>query len=99
MPSFGSISRRELIRALKQAGFEGPYSGGKHQFMIRGETTIRVPNPHRGDLGIELLSRVLGQASINENRAEALYGKGKPRSARSRSRDWLCPVGFGELAC
>ena len=33
MPVFGPISRRELIRALQKAGFEGPFSGGKHQFM------------------------------------------------------------------
>ena len=29
-----SISRRELIRKFKAIGFEGPFSGGKHQFMI-----------------------------------------------------------------
>lgn len=35
MPPFGSISRRDLIVALRTAGFEGLYSGGKHQFMVR----------------------------------------------------------------
>ncbi|ADE13980.1 hypothetical protein Nhal_0801 [Nitrosococcus halophilus Nc 4] len=51
MPVFGSIKRRELIYYLRQLGFEGPYSGGRHQFMIRGSVTIRVPNPHQGDIG------------------------------------------------
>ena len=32
-------------------GFEGPYAGGKHQIMQRGTQTIRVPNPHRADIG------------------------------------------------
>lgn len=72
MPPFGPLSRRDLIRALRQAGFEGPYSGGKHQFMVRGETRIRVLNPHRGDIGMELLSRVLGQAGISREEWEAL---------------------------
>jgi predicted RNA binding protein YcfA (HicA-like mRNA interferase family) len=48
MPPFGPIKRKDLIRYLKQFGFEGPYSGGKHQFMVRGDIVIRVPNPHPG---------------------------------------------------
>lgn len=55
MPPFGPVKRKDLVRYLKQCGFEGPYSGGKHQFMIDGEITIRVPNPHQGDIGRELL--------------------------------------------
>jgi hypothetical protein len=33
MAKFGSISRRDLIDYLRQSGFDGPYSGGKHQFL------------------------------------------------------------------
>ena len=36
MPAFSSIKRKDLLRALKQAGFEGPHTGGKHEFMVRG---------------------------------------------------------------
>ena len=46
MPPFGPVSRVEFIRALRQLGFDGPYSGGKHQFMVRGDVTLRIPNPH-----------------------------------------------------
>jgi len=46
MPHFGRIKRKDLVRYLKQLGFEGPYSGGKHQSMVRGDISIRVPNPH-----------------------------------------------------
>ena len=28
MPSFGPVKRKDLVRYLKQTGFEGPYSGG-----------------------------------------------------------------------
>ena len=33
MPAFGPIKRRDLIGYLRQLGFDGPYSGKKHQFM------------------------------------------------------------------
>jgi len=56
VPRFGPIKRRDLIRSLQQVGFEGPYSGGKHQFMIKGDITLWIPNPHRGDIGRELLA-------------------------------------------
>jgi predicted RNA binding protein YcfA (HicA-like mRNA interferase family) len=72
MPRFGPIKRRDLIRYLGQLGFEGPYSGGKHQFMIRGEITLRLPNPHRSDIGKKLLARILRQAGISREEWEEL---------------------------
>jgi predicted RNA binding protein YcfA (HicA-like mRNA interferase family) len=72
MPPFGPIKRKELVRHLKQFGFDGPYSGGKHQFMVRDEITIRIPNPHQGDIGMELLARILRQAGIGRDAWEAL---------------------------
>ncbi|MBI4727695.1 type II toxin-antitoxin system HicA family toxin [candidate division TA06 bacterium] len=62
----GNIKRRELIRGLGLFGFTGPYPGGKHQFMIKGELKLRVPNPHgSGDIGIDLLRQILRQAGIS----------------------------------
>lgn len=58
------LHRRELIRRLRRLGFEGPFSGGKHQLMVRGARTVRIPNPHRGDIGVELLARILRQADV-----------------------------------
>jgi predicted RNA binding protein YcfA (HicA-like mRNA interferase family) len=72
MPHFGPTKRKDLIRYLRELGFEGPYSGGKHQFMIRGEITLRIPNPHQGDIGKELLTRILRQAGIDKNVWEEL---------------------------
>lgn len=72
MPTLGPISRRELIQALRKMGFDGPYSGGKHQFMIRENVTIRLPNPHQGDIGTGLLSRILRQAGIGRDEWENL---------------------------
>ena len=65
MPHWGPTSRRDLVRALREMGFQGPFSGGRHQFMTRGDVVVTVPNPHRGDIGIGLLSRVLRQAGVS----------------------------------
>ena len=66
MPAFGPVSRRDLVRYLRELGFEGPYQGKKHDFMVRGDLTPRIPNPHRGDISKDLLDRVLKQADISK---------------------------------
>ena len=72
MPRLGPIRRRDLIRYLKRLGFEGPYSGGKHQFMVKDDATVRLPNPHQSDIGEEFLARILRQARIDREQWEAL---------------------------
>lgn len=64
MPPFGPISRIELIRCLRQLGFQGPQSGGKHQFMIKGQFRLRIPNPHQSEIGRNLLRALLREADI-----------------------------------
>ena len=58
------ISWRVLVHRLRKLGFAGPYSGGRHPFMIKGDLTLTIPNPHHGDIRIELLKRILKQAGI-----------------------------------
>lgn len=60
------VSRRELVARLKALGFSGPYTGGRHQFMVRGSIRLVLPNPHRGEIGVDLLKRILRQAGIEE---------------------------------
>ena len=59
--------RRVLLRRLRELGFEGPFSGGKHQYMQRGKLKLRVPNEHGEDIGTPLLREILRQASIDED--------------------------------
>jgi predicted RNA binding protein YcfA (HicA-like mRNA interferase family) len=66
MPPFGPVKRKDLVSYLKQAGFDGPYAGGKHQFMSKDDITITIPNPHQGDIGRELLARIIRQAGISK---------------------------------
>ncbi|RJP93730.1 MAG: type II toxin-antitoxin system HicA family toxin [Desulfobacteraceae bacterium] len=72
MPPFGPLKRKDLLKCLRQFGFDGPYSGGKHQFMAKGDITIRIPNPHQADIGKELLARILRQAGISRDEWEKL---------------------------
>ena len=70
MPPFGPVRRRDLIRTLRELGFKGPYSGGKHEFMVRGSTVLTIPNPHRGDIGLGLLAIILRQAGVTRQEWE-----------------------------
>lgn len=72
MPRFGSISRRDLVAALRSAGFNGPYAGGNHEYMAKGTQRLTLPNPHQGDIGRDLLARILRQAGIEREEWEAL---------------------------
>ena len=61
------ITRKELIYKFRGLGFEGPFSGGKHQFMKKGTTKIRIPNPHKSkEIHISLVKEILRQAGIDE---------------------------------
>ena len=48
----------ELIKRLKQLGLKGPYYGTKHPYMMKGDKTVILPNPHHGeDISVEFLAR------------------------------------------
>ena len=55
----------ELIRRLGKLGFNGPFTGSGHEFMIRGITRVKLLNPHHGqDVSVDLLARILRDAGI-----------------------------------
>jgi len=53
------VDWRTFVKRLQELGFEGPYSGGKHPFMRKGDLVLTIPNPHKGAIGIDLLARIL----------------------------------------
>lgn len=65
------ITRRELIRRLRELGWTGPEGGGSHPFMRNGGRRLIVPNPHGGDLDWTLVKRILAQAGISNEDWEA----------------------------
>jgi predicted RNA binding protein YcfA (HicA-like mRNA interferase family) len=63
-----STSRKEIVRKFRALGWDGPISGGKHEFMIKGKRKQRIPNPHRGEqYGVALLADILRQAGISHD--------------------------------
>lgn len=61
------VDRTELIKRLRRLGWEGPRSGGVHSFMVKGRHKIRIPNPHQGDIGLDILTTILRQAGISRD--------------------------------
>jgi len=66
MPGLKPIPWRELVKRLKKFDFEGPYQVGKHPYVVKGNLTLTIPNPHPKDVSIDLLSRILKQAEIDK---------------------------------
>jgi predicted RNA binding protein YcfA (HicA-like mRNA interferase family) len=68
MAALTPCSRKTFIRKLLALGYDGPYAGGKHQFMAKqGKATVRVPNPHQGDISVDLLRRILRDSGIDRD--------------------------------
>ncbi|MBI3632316.1 MAG: type II toxin-antitoxin system HicA family toxin [Candidatus Vogelbacteria bacterium] len=59
------LSTRELVRRLKNFGFFGPFSGGKHEYMTKDSLCVVVPNPHGGDISGNLIGKLIRQAGIS----------------------------------
>lgn len=64
MSKLKPVSHNELIKRLREFGFKGPFSGGKHLYMIKDTLRLTIPNPHKQAIGIDLLIRILRQAGI-----------------------------------
>ena len=56
------LTNKELIKRLHLLGFECPFIGGKHKFILKGKIRLTVPNPHRKEISVDLLARILRQA-------------------------------------
>ena len=67
MSKLTPVSFNELVRKLRALGFEGPLGGGKHLFMVKEDLRLTVPNPHRQDIGVDLLKRILRRGEIDRD--------------------------------
>ena len=71
MARLSPVSRREFIRRLRDLGFDGPYTGGRREFMLRADRRLILPNPHRQTVSADLLTRLLRQAGITRQEWES----------------------------
>ncbi|MBI3420923.1 MAG: type II toxin-antitoxin system HicA family toxin [Candidatus Sungbacteria bacterium] len=60
-----NIPWRKLIQKFRRLDFDGPYSGGRHLFMVKGELKVHIPNPHGSDISKDLLTEILRQANVS----------------------------------
>jgi predicted RNA binding protein YcfA (HicA-like mRNA interferase family) len=68
MPRLNPISVNRFVQKLKIMGFEGPFVGGKHRYMVKGQIRLTIPNPHKQEISVDLLSRLLKQANITREK-------------------------------
>jgi len=64
MAKLSPVSWADLVKRLRALGFAGPYQEGRHPYMVRGNMVLTIPNPHRREISIDLLSRILKRAEI-----------------------------------
>ncbi|MGZ4162236.1 MAG: type II toxin-antitoxin system HicA family toxin [Neobacillus sp.] len=67
MSKLSPVSWRELVAILKALGFIGPYEGGKHPYMVKSDLVLTLPNPHKQEISVDLLKRLLRQADIDRD--------------------------------
>jgi predicted RNA binding protein YcfA (HicA-like mRNA interferase family) len=60
------VSWERFVSRLKELGFEGPFYGGKHPKMKKGNLLFVIPNKHEPDIDVGFLRRLLKQAGITE---------------------------------
>jgi predicted RNA binding protein YcfA (HicA-like mRNA interferase family) len=60
-----NISWRKMVQKFRRLGFDGPYSGGRHLFMIKRKLKVHISNPHKGNISKDLVMEILRQAEIS----------------------------------
>lgn len=62
MAGWHPLKRREFIRRLRALGFNGPYRGTRHEFLVFGQNRQTIPtNP---DLSLPQLKMLLRQVEV-----------------------------------
>ena len=72
MSPWTPCKRRDFIRRLRVLGFDGPFSGARHQFMVFGQHRLAIPsNPEYSVPQLRMMLReveeILGRKIALEN--------------------------------
>ena len=59
MAALHPLKRREFIRRLRALGFDGPYRGARHDFLVLGQRRQTVPS--NSDYSVPQLKMLLRQ--------------------------------------
>lgn len=63
----GPTTRFALVKRMRELGWDGPHRGGNHAFMVKGTHKVRIPNQHKGDIRLRLMTMILQQAGISQD--------------------------------
>jgi predicted RNA binding protein YcfA (HicA-like mRNA interferase family) len=61
MSQWNPCKRNDFIRKLRRLGFDGPYSGSKHQFLVFEHHRLTVPS--NSEYSVPQLKMMLREAS------------------------------------
>ena len=66
MPKLSPLKSRQVIKKLRELGYEGPYPGGRHVRMVKRDSGQIVPIPmHQGkDVSVGLIRAIIRQVGI-----------------------------------
>ncbi len=62
MSRWAPCKRVEFIRRLRRLGFDGPWSGTRHQFMVYGESRLAIPS--NDEFSVPQLRMMLREAEL-----------------------------------
>src|SRR5579862_6030460 len=93
MSRWTPVKRSEFVRRIRKLGFEGPYSGARHRFLVSGNHRLTVPsNAEFSVPQLRLLLRevggVIGQ-NVNQEEWEALETQTTVRLPLGYTITWL----------
>jgi hypothetical protein len=72
MPRLGPIKREAFIKKLKALGFDGPFPGKRHEFMVIGAYSQTIPSDeeYSRDMHSRLLKQVCSAIGRDISREE-----------------------------
>ncbi len=71
MSRWTPCKRRDFIRRLRQLGFDGPFSGTRHQFMIYKQHRLAIPsNTEYSVAQVRMMIREVGEIIDREIRVK-----------------------------
>ena len=64
MGRLAPLSPSDLIRRLREFGWQGPRQGRKHRYMEKGSGRLYIPNEHGAVISVGAVRGILREAGI-----------------------------------
>lgn len=87
MSRWAPCKRRVFIRRLRKLGFDGPYSGTRHQFMVYGRHRMSIPS--NAEYSVPQLRMMLKSRGLSSVPSLLMNGAARDNQAMTSSTLWL----------